>query len=122
MDQAQEPLISIQLQQVTSLLDRIRGQQKLPGPEVERVLDRGLGRLLTLEARLRCPTDADSSSSPWLRSAEVSAEIAALRAALVELRAAAETERSSWAACGFVLPRHRARSGGRYSDGYQPQA
>ena len=98
---------SVSVEQINELAAQFSSSRKPSQPEVQDVLERGFGYLMSLEARLqriiRKRTDRnerpDEPVTPQLLD-----EIELLRDALTNLRAVSRSEADSWLSQGFVLP------------------
>jgi hypothetical protein len=97
---------SVSVERINELAAQVGSSRKPSQPEVQDVLERGFGYLMSLEARLqriRKQTDRkerpDEPVTPQLLD-----EIESLRDALTNLRTVSQSDATSWLSRGFVLP------------------
>jgi hypothetical protein len=97
-----------ELELLRALIDRSARSSPPSQVEVESALERGLGRLMWLEVRLREQASRASGTRPSERMGQdhdLIEEIRAIREAVTELRARTNAEESSPLAHGFVILR-----------------
>jgi hypothetical protein len=99
---------SSELKLLRALIDRSAGSSPPSRWEVERGLERGLGRLMSLEVRLREQASREGIGEDH----DLIEEIRAIREAVTELRARMNAGESSPLAQGFVIPRGPGLGGG----------
>lgn len=96
-----------ELKLLRALIDRCAGPSPPSRVDVEKGLENGLARLILLEGRLRAhlsrATGTRGGEEPC--DDELSEEIRALREAVAELRARADSGEAAPLARGFIVPR-----------------